>query len=311
MVRLRAVGGRRLLLTAVAIVSLAAVAGHLLSQREELAYVQRLSTAVLLTTLLCQFVSQMLWNEAMRVPLRAYMELGYWELFLVRSGGFLVGAVVPVAGNVAARMAYLKRRGLGYADFTWATVVSNVVALFAASVLGAIALGILWIVAGTLPGSVVGLTAAVLVAGVAGLASLRAVPRLAAHPRVERWSWLSAMARHRTDARTLMWILALSAGRHACAFVAFGLLYQSLARARSGFLTGGLVYAITSPMRIVSVTPGNLGLTEWVVAMVGKLLSFDLTTGLIVALVFRGLSLAAQVLGVMLAGAWVGVRGEA
>jgi Lysylphosphatidylglycerol synthase TM region len=309
-VRQRGVSGRRLILTAVAIALLAAVAAHLLSQREELEYLQRLSTAVVLMTLLCQFVSQMLWNEAMRVPLRAYMTLGFWELLLVRSGGFLVGTVVPVAGNVGVRMAYLKRRGLGYADFTWATVVSNVIALFAASVLGTIALGLLWFVAGAPPGSVVGLTVAVAAAGVAGLVSLRAVPRLAAHPRVERWSWLAALARHRTDLRTAGWILALSAGRHACAFVAFGLLYQSLARTRSGFLTGGLVYAITSPIRIVSLTPGNLGITEWVVAAVGKLLSFDVTTGLIVALVFRGLSLAAQVLGVLLAGAWVGVRGE-
>jgi hypothetical protein len=309
-VRERGVSGRRLILTAVAIALLAAVAAHLLSQRDELEYLQRLSAAVVLTTLLCQFVSQMLWNEAMRVPLRAYMALGFWELLLVRSGGFLVGTVVPVAGNVGVRMAYLKRRGLGYADFTWATVVSNVVALFAASVLGTIALGLVWIVAGAPPASVVGLTAAVVTAGVAGLVSLRAVPRLAAHPRVERWSWLAALARHRTDLRTVGWILALSAGRHACAFAAFGLLYQSLARTRGGFLTGGLVYAITSPIRIVSVTPGNLGITEWAVAAVGKLLSFDLTTGLIVALVFRGLSLAAQVLGVLLAGAWVGVRGE-
>ena len=308
--RQRAVGGRRLLLTAIAIALLAAIAAHFLSQREELAYLQRLSTAVVLTTLLCQFVSQMLWNEAMRVPLQAYMTLGFWELLLVRSGGFLVGTVVPVAGNVGVRMAYLKRRGLGYADFTWATVVSNVVALFAGSMLGAIALGLLWMIAGAPPASVVSLTAAVCAAGVAGLVSLRAVPRLAAHPRVERWSWLAALARHRTDLRTVGWILALSAGRHACAFVAFGLLYQSLTRTRSGLLTGGLVYAITSPIRIVSVTPGNLGITEWVVAMVGKLLSFDLTAGLIVALVFRGLSLAAQLLGVLLAGAWVGVRGE-
>ena len=306
----RAARGKRLLVTAVAIALLAAIAAYLLWQREELVYVQRLSIGVVLTTLLCQFVSQMLWNEAMRVPLRAYMELGYWELFLVRSGGFLAGMLVPVAGNVGVRMAYLKRRGLGYAEFTWATAVSNVVALFAASVLGAAALAVLWTAVGTIPGSVVSLTAAVLAAGVAAMASLRWVPRLAADPRLGKWTWLSAMAHHRADARTLTWIFALSLARHACAFVAFGLLYQSLARARSGFVTGGLVYAITSPIRIVTVTPGNLGVTEWVVAAVGKLLSFDLAVGLIVALVFRGLSLAAQVLGVMLAGAWVGVRGE-
>jgi hypothetical protein len=118
------------------------------------------------------------------------------------------------------------------------------------------------------------------------------------------------MSRHSAGPRTLVWIFVLSLARHAFSFVSFGLLYQSLSRAASGFLTGGLVYAITSPIRIVSITPGNLGITEWVVAAVGKVLSFDLTTGLIVALVFRGMSLAAQVLGVLLAGVWVALRGE-
>ena len=28
------------------------------------------------------------------------MKLGYWELFMVRSGGALVGNGVPVAGNI-------------------------------------------------------------------------------------------------------------------------------------------------------------------------------------------------------------------
>ena len=48
---------------------------------------------------------------------------------------------------------------------------------------------------------------------------------------------------------------------------------------------------------MVTITPGNLGVNEWVVALIGKLLSFDVATGLLVALVFRGMSLAAQVLG--------------
>ena len=57
----------------------------------------------------------------------------------------------------------------------------------------------------------------------------------------------------------MIWILALSFGRHVFNFLSFGLLYQSLFRASGGFLTGGLVYAITSPIRMVTITPGNLG----------------------------------------------------
>jgi hypothetical protein len=108
----------------------------------------------------------------------------------------------------------------------------------------------------------------------------------------------------------MRWVLAFSFVRHCCNFLTFGLLYQSVSRAPSEFLTGGLVYAITSPIRIVAITPGNLGVNEWVVAMVGKVLSFDLTTGLIVALVFRGMSVASQGLGVLLGGAWLALWGE-
>lgn len=301
---------RRWLITAVVIVLLAAIAAYLLTRREELAYFQRLSTTVLLFALLSQFLSQLLWNEAMLLPLRTYMKLGFWELYMVRSGGSLVGSVVPVAGNLGVRMAYLRGRGLTYSDFTWATIVSNVLALFAAAVLGVLAVVMLWMIAGTVPAAVSGLTAAVLGLGIAGLTSLRFLPRLAGRPRFQKWRYLSGMSTHQASYRTLMWILALSFGRHVFSFVSFGLLYQSLSRASGGFLTGGLVYAITSPIRIVTITPGNLGITEWVVAAVGKLLSFDLTTGLIVALIFRGMSLVAQVLGVLLGGAWIALRGE-
>jgi hypothetical protein len=74
------------------------------------------------------------------------------------------------------------------------------------------------------------------------------------------------------------------------------------------FLTGGVVYALTSPIRIVNFTPGNLGITEWVVALVGKVLAFDVTTGLIAALSFRGGGLVGQGLGMLVGSAWLALR---
>jgi hypothetical protein len=238
------------------------------------------------------------------------MRLGYWELFMVRTGGFLVGYMVPVAGNIAVRLTYLRRRGLAYSDFTWATLLSNVLALFAGAVLGVFAVGMLWVIAGTPPAPVLGLTAGVLALGVTGLTVFQFLPALAGHPQLQRWPWLSSVSGFKASHRTMMWVLAFSFVRHCCNFLTFGLLYQSVSRAPSEFLTGGLVYAITSPIRIVAITPGNLGVNEWVVAMVGKVLSFDLTTGLIVALVFRGMSVASQGLGVLLGGAWLALWGE-
>lgn len=302
--------GSRWLITAVVIALLAALAGYLFTRREELASFQRLSTTVLLIALLFQFLSQIFWNGAILLPLQTCMRLGYWELFMVRTGGFLVGYMVPVAGNIAVRLTYLRRRGLTYSDFTWATLLSNVLALFAGAVLAVFAVGMLWVIAGTPPAPVLGLTAGVLALGVTGLTVFQFLPDLAGHPQLQRWPWLSSVSGFKASRRTMMWVLAFSFVRHCCNFLTFGLLYQSVSRAPSEFLTGGLVYAITSPIRMVAITPGNLGVNEWVVAMVGKVLSFDLTTGLIVALVFRGMSVASQGLGVLLGGAWLALWGE-
>ncbi|MBA2604858.1 MAG: flippase-like domain-containing protein [Acidobacteria bacterium] len=301
---------RRRLLGGTAIVLLAALAAYLLARREELADIRRLSAAVLLVTLGLQFLAQLLWNTAMLLPLRVYMKLGFWELFAIRTGGFLAGAAIPVAGNLGVRLAYLRRRGLAYPDFTWATIVSNALSLSAAAVLACLAAGAIWAMTGTLSAPAAGLTAAVLTLGVGAMGAIRWLPRVSGHSRLEGWTLLSGMRRGRVSARTANGILAASFGRHAFSFLAFALLYNSLSTGPGHFLTGGLVYAITSPIRIVAITPANVGVIEWAVAGVGKLLAFEVTTGLLVALVFRGTSIVAQVLGVAVAGAWIGIRGE-
>ncbi|OGA53564.1 MAG: hypothetical protein A3G25_18995 [Betaproteobacteria bacterium RIFCSPLOWO2_12_FULL_63_13] len=297
---------RRWLITVAVFALLAAMAVRLLTSYEDLAQFQRLSTRVLLATVCSQLLSVLLWNGAMLLPLRTYMKrLGFWELFMVRTGGFVAGYIVPVAGNLAVRMAYLKRRGLTYAEFTWATLLSSVLALFSGAALAVVALGALWMRGGTPPASVIGLTAAVLALGLAGITVFQYVPRLACHPRLQKWPWLSGMSGFTTSHRTAAWALALLVMRQCFNFLTFGLLFQSLSRAPIGFVTGGLVYAITTPLRIVAITPGNLGVDEWVMAIVGSVLSVDLTTGLIVALLFRGVSLAGQTLGVLIGWAWL------
>ena len=71
-------------------------------------------------------------------------------------------------------------------------------------------------------------------------------------------------------------VFALCLMRHLLNFVTFGLLSQSLSGLSADFLAGGLLYALTSPVRMVNITPGNLGITEWVVALVGKVIGFRL-----------------------------------
>jgi hypothetical protein len=307
----RLTAARRWLTSGVVVALLVALAVHVSRTHEELAYVQRLSVQVLIVTCLLQFVSQLFLNGSLLLPLQTYAtRLGFWELYLVRTGGFLVGSLVPVAGGLAVRLAYLRSRGLTYVQFTWATLLSNVLALGAAAVLAVFATGVLWMIAGRPPGLVLGVSAGVLAISVAALAAFEFLPRLTRHPRLQTWRWLSGMSSLRTTRRLAAWVFALSLVRHGLNFVTFGLLYQSLSRVPADFLTGGLVYALTSPVRIVNLTPGNLGVTEWVVALVGKAVAFDLATGLIVALAFRGVGLVAQGLGMLFGSAWLALRKE-
>jgi hypothetical protein len=106
-------------------------------------------------------------------------------------------------------------------------------------------------------------------------------------------------------------VFGISLLRHALNFVTFGLLYHALSREPSTFLAGGLVYALTSPVRMVNLTPSNLGVTEWFVALVGRLVAFDVTIGLIVSLAFRGVALIAQILGALFGSAWLALRSKA
>jgi uncharacterized membrane protein YbhN (UPF0104 family) len=112
------------------------------------------------------------------------------------------------------------------------------------------------------------------------------------------------------DRRTMTRVLALSLFRHALNFATLGLLYQSLTQRPGDFLTGGLVYALSSPVRMVNLTPGNLGINEWVVAIVGKALAFDVATGLIVALVYRAVTVLSQGMGVVMGWIWLALSNK-
>jgi Lysylphosphatidylglycerol synthase TM region len=280
-----------------------------LVSRTDLTYVRRLSVQVLVATSLLQFLSQLFLNGSLLLPLRTCVtRLGFWELYVVRTGGFVVGSLVPVAGGLAVRLAYLKSRGLTYLDFTWATLLSNVLALGAAAFVGVLATGVVWMMMGCPPAPVLGVSAAILALSVAAVAVFELLPRVSRHPRFARWRWLSDLRSLNASRRMAVGVFALSLIRHGLNFVTFGLLSQSLSRAPGDFLTGGLVYALTSPVRMVNVTPANLGVTEWVVALVGKMLAFDLATGLIVALAFRGVALVGQGIGMLFGSAWIALR---
>jgi hypothetical protein len=292
------------------IVLIAAMAAHLWRQAD-LAALGRLSASLLLVAGALQAASQVCLNASLLLPLQvAVPALGFWELYLVRTGGFLVGSVVPVAGGLAVRLAYLRSKGLTYLDFTWATLFSNVLALGAAAALSAAGTLVVWTIAGPPPPMVIGVLAAVIALSAGTLAAFEWLPGLVRHRWFRRWSWLAGMSRFKARGRMTAAVFAYALLRHVLNFATFGLFYQALSPQSGGFLSGGLVYALTSPLRIVNITPSNLGITEWFVALVGAALAFDVATGLIVALAFRGIGLIAQGLCAMFGTAWLGLRGR-
>ena len=283
---------------AAAIVLLAAIAIHLAQQFEDVRQLSRLSLGVVIGSIVLLFASHLAQNESMLVPLRVHLpRVGFWELFLVRTGGLVVGSAVPVAGGLAVRLAYLKRQGLSYAQFTQATVLSNVLAVVAAACLALPATAALWAMAGAPPAAAIGLTLVVLALGGAALALLQALPRVARYRRLSRW--LPAVEDLSASRPIVIRTLLVSVLRHVASFVAFGWLYSALSGLPGSFVAGGLVYAFTTPVRMVNLTPGNLGVNEWATAVAGRALAFDLTTGLLVGGVFRAASLAAQGAGVL------------
>lgn len=258
------------------------------------AALRRLSPGIVVVALVLQFLSALCFNEAMRAPLvAAVRDLGFWEFYMVGTGGSFVGGLVPVAGNAAVRLAYLRRRGIRYIDFMWGTGLSHVLALVAAAVVAAGATVLLWMRQGMPSRLVVLLASGTLAGSLVVWSVFERLPRLAAHGRLARWPWMAGAAALAVSRATRSSVFVNSLLRHALNFVTFGLIYRALAPS-GDLLAGGLTYALTSPIRMINLTPGNVGVNEWAAAAVATSLGFDLSTGLVVALIFRALLILAQ-----------------
>jgi hypothetical protein len=286
-------------------VLLAAIVLHLAAQLEEVRQLSRLSPLAVAGSVGLLLGSHLAQNESMLQPLRTHLpRLGFWELYLVRTGGLVVGSSVPIAGGLAVRLAYLRRLGLTFTAFAHATALSNLLALVAAACLALPAAAALWVVAGAPPTAALWLLATLAVMGATALVGLLMLPSLIGR----RWlpQWIRAVEPGWASRRVLVRVFWASLLRHVFSFAAFGVLYSALSAVPGGFLAGGLVYTLTAPIRMVALTPGNLGVNEWAIATAGRALSFDLTTGLLVGGVFRVASLVAQGCGVVVGWAFRG-----
>jgi uncharacterized membrane protein YbhN (UPF0104 family) len=93
------------------------------------------------------------------------------------------------------------------------------------------------------------------------------------------------------DRRRLLTVAALLGVRSLSSFFAFGLLFAALANVPNGLVVGGVVDALTFALRLVMITPGNLGVYEWVVAILSSSVGSTLATGLACAAVYRAAGL--------------------
>ena len=161
----------------------------------------------------------------------------------------------------------------------WQTLVQIFMnwALVAAAILAVAASGVMWWLIGQPPLLVFGLAAAIALGAAAAVLLTGAIPRLAARGRLGQRAWVEALSEHSLDRSTALGVVGASLLRHIMNFVTFGLLYGAITQSPQSVLTGGLVYALTSPVRMVNITPGNVGVNEWVVAVVGGALAFDVT----------------------------------
>ena len=302
---------RTWLARALVVALLGAMAVYAATAREEFSSIRQVSAGGLAVAASLQLLALLVLNASMLLPLRDRMSsLGFWELYLVRTGGLFAGAVVPVAGGLAVRLAYLRNRGLTYQEFAWATLFSNVLALAAAGVVTIGATAALWARVGRPPGSVLAVAGVVVGASVAAVITFGSLPKLTQRPWFPKWRAVSDIRDAWATPRMAAAVFGYSLARHVLNFVAFGWLYRAASGAPDDIARGGLVYALTSPVRMINITPGNIGITEWFVALVGRLLEYDVVLGLAVALAFRGVGLVAQGVGALFGIAWVTVQGR-
>ena len=111
-------------------------------------------------------------------------------------------------------------------------------------------------------------------------------------------AFVESWARLVRQRRLMVSVAALLALRSAASFLGFGVLFAALAGTINGFLVGGVLDALSMILRVVTITPGNLGVYEWSVAALGRGAGVSLAIGLACAALYR----AAGILGVGMTG---------
>jgi len=271
--------------TAAAFLLIGATAVYLWQYQHELQTLANLSLVLIAGVFMARLAAYVLmvashwWITRQRAPAVAFS-----EYLLVSANGSALGTFGLPGTSYAIKTLYLKHsHGLGYADFFAVNLIAGLVTLTSSGLIALGGLTLLELTGGTSSGWI-WLCAANLLVGPALLLgfSLRWLNYVQAKRFAQVKGTLTELLRDWSRLGPAFGGLAL---RGLISFLGFGFLFQSLSG--NGLAAGGTVDALSFALRLVRVTPGNLGLYEWVVATFAKGLGATLAVGLLCALLYR------------------------
>ena len=266
---------------------LAAMAFYLYGHWNDLSLVSVLSLQVALFIIAARAVAFLVAVQANTELVRMFAPtIGRIEFLVLSSSSLLLGQLAPPGSTYAAKTVYLrKRHGLRHQEFFAISLVLGFLALAASGITALLALTIMWLRDLHIP-VMFSIGAVGMLAPIALFLGLPAVFSNTVG-RIKRLEVLvntgtQLRASNRRILRASFFLLI----RSLVSFSGFGILFMTLTD-EHGFLLGGVVDALSTILRLVRISPGNLGIYEWMVAGLGHGVGATLSTGLVAAALYR------------------------
>lgn len=273
-----------------------AFSAYLYAHKAEIAKLQLLTLNTLLGFTLLRIGAFALFAFGNLILLqRLIPSLSFREIYLLSTTGHIAAQFFPAGGAIVAKGIYLRQRhALPLIDFAGTQVALMllfvmVAAMFACA--GAIGLWLLW---GEPPPL---LWLFVLLPMSTTLLPLIFGARLLNH-LPKSWERIRGLAHiwPRVHNQRTVWKLAGVFGlRGLLSFVTMGWIFHVLAPAGFAFWIGGILDAMTSVLHVIRITPGNLGLYESSVGVLGHAESVSVATGIVAAAIYRIVGLLGNV----------------
>jgi len=243
------------------------------------------------------------------MPLRELgVRVGFWEnLLLTLAAGF--GNYLPLRAGTVLRLHYIKSvHGVGYLRYGGILGTRTLLLLWAAGGLGLIGVVAMAVAQHPVRLEIVVLFASILLVGVAPfvLPLDRVLPTRGLSGRVAT-QLVEAIALIRKNHRMTAWYLGL-------VVLQFGLLAARLSvafeviRHRPAWWAYFFLSPVATILSFINITPGNLGLREWLIGVVSAGVGADYAAGIFAAAVDRAVLMAMTLVVGGLASALVAIR---